>query len=539
MFVTTSRLVSKIYLLMILPLLYGAFVIGVTFWTENQTEKIEKYHAWTNRLLHISTQLNMIGFDVISHPQEPRPRRQWEILFKQLDDLSSQDMTLDDKGERRLAIIIRNKQLLLELYSEISPAKHVKNEKQLLAETKRVTRRLLFLVNAIFQDARMLNEDADKRKSGVYPDANRFMLFIGAFALLLFITVLIILKQSILNPLTVLRNWSKKLSAGELDNRIVYDYKDEIGLLSDEFNSMADKLQQTFKQLQQEVQERKIAEESLSKAQVTLSNINENLESRIRERTRELEHAVEEADKANNAKSLFLANISHELRTPMHGILGFSKLGTQRFEKVPREKLKNYFDVINVSGQRLLSLLNDLLDLSKLESGKMRIELQSNHLESVVQTCKAELSNIYEEKELAIDVMVAEDVPIVKFDLTRMSQVVLNLLSNAVKFSDKNGVINIAIKTDKIILQQNEELLEVPAVKLEISDEGPGIPEGELKQVFDKFVQSSKTDAGSGGTGLGLAICKEIIEAHRGEIWAENNEKGATFVVLLPQAVDS
>ncbi|MDH5259705.1 MAG: ATP-binding protein, partial [Gammaproteobacteria bacterium] len=341
----------------------------------------------------------------------------------------------------------------------------------------------------------------------------------------------------------VLKTWSHKLADGELDNRIVLKRKDEIGLLSEDFNKMADKLQYSIKKMEAEVCERKQAEKSLLIAQTSLSSVNETLEVRIAERTRELEEAVLVSEKANNAKSLFLANISHELRTPMHGILGFSKMGRDRVDSLSREKLKSYFDVISDSGDRLLFLLNDLLDLAKLESGKMTLHLQLADLCKIVESSIAEQESSRAEKKLTISINKDLASSFIMCDVAKIRQVIMNLLSNAIKYSHDGGSIKIDVSSveislesvDGVLLEEKEKQQEKQkAIKLTVSDEGIGIPENELGQVFDKFVQSSKTDSGSGGTGLGLAICMEIVALHQGRIWAENNAEGATFVVLLP-----
>ena len=529
-----SRLITKIYLLMLFPLVYGFFIIGVSVWTENRIQILEDYRAWTDNILNSSMQLSMVGFDVISHPNEVRPRRQWKIIYKKLEAYTKRNIQLDEFGQVRLDHIKSSLEKLRKLYLKISTIEKGINEKQRLSNTKRITKQLLFLANVIFNEASLLNDVAEKKKSEIYPESNRIMVLVGVISLLLFLSVLYILKQRVLKPLSVLKNWSHKLAAGELDNRIELNSRDEIGMLADDFNRMADTLHASFTQLEQEVSERKQAEGALIVAKTKLADINENLEFKIAERTRALEHAVLAAEEANQAKSLFLANISHELRTPMHGILGFSKLGSERAEKVSREKLKNYFEIINTSGERLLLLLNDLLDLAKLESGKMVIELRSCSLLKIIEACIAEQAIQIKEKSIEVHTSIAFNAEKLICDKGRISQVVANLLSNAIKFSPEGGIIEIKVVLSKTFRESANGVAEIPAIKLSIADQGVGIPENELKQVFDKFVQSSKTDSGAGGTGLGLAICKEIVELHHGEIWAENNVQGATFVMLLP-----
>lgn len=238
---------------------------------------------------------------------------------------------------------------------------------------------------------------------------------------------------------------------------------------------------------------------------------------------RELQAAKKAAEKANLAKSLFLANMSHELRTPLHGILSFANFGINKYKKEKPEKIKEYFERINQSGQSLLLLLNDLLDLAKLESGRMVYDFTSEDIVILIRSVVDEFRSLLSEKNIGVIYQDSHEPIFAKLDAGKIRQVVRNLLSNAVKFSPDQGRIFIN-------LEKNENMAQIS-----VRDQGPGIPTPELEDVFDKFVQSSKTRTNAGGTGLGLAICKEIITAHKGHIWAQDTQlKGALLIFTLP-----
>lgn len=239
------------------------------------------------------------------------------------------------------------------------------------------------------------------------------------------------------------------------------------------------------------------------------------------------EKARQEAEHANQVKTEFLANMSHELRTPMHAIINFSRHGIERIDKWDKERQIQNLSTIKNSGERLSGLLNNLLDLSKMEAGAAEYDIAQHSIVKLVKQVIREVGSLIEEKSITIHTPQTADYKDdnikLEFDEGKIHQALLNLLSNAIKFTPAGK--NIYITCEQI----------ADHVKLSISDEGIGIPESELDKVFDKFIQSSKTKSGAGGTGLGLAICKEIVEAHHGRVWAETNGwGGATFTMILP-----
>ncbi len=245
----------------------------------------------------------------------------------------------------------------------------------------------------------------------------------------------------------------------------------------------------------------------------------------IRDITPQIE-ALNSTMAAHRAKSDFMANMSHELRTPLHGILGYARLGVKRSDTISREKLMEYFSIIHESGTRLMRLVNNVLDFSKMDVGKMKYSMKRHDLLPNIYQQLAELKPIAAKKGLQFKVECQEGHCLAYCDQEKIAQVILNLLFNAIKFSAPESTI-------KIICTPFNGESGSPKQKIIVANKGNPIPEDEISTIFEKFIQSSTTDTGAGGTGLGLAISKQIISNHKGKIWAENAPNGETLFQFI------
>lgn len=260
------------------------------------------------------------------------------------------------------------------------------------------------------------------------------------------------------------------------------------------------------------------------------------LTRRVEERTRQLRAARDKAEVANEAKDAFLANSSHEMRTPLHAIKGFTQLAAKRLCDVPDDKLSRYLANISSSADRLGTFVEDILTIAKLKAGQYKIDPKAVDLRSAVVSARESLAPLLLPKRLRFSIDESVQSCGVVADERMVEQVLHNVISNAIKFSKEDATIQVTLS--ETTLRLHPQAPAVPAVEIVVADEGSGIPEAELELIFERFQQSTRTSTGAGGTGLGLAICREIMRLHGGSIAARNRTfGGAEIRLVFPRAL--
>ena len=255
-----------------------------------------------------------------------------------------------------------------------------------------------------------------------------------------------------------------------------------------------------------------------------VKDFNEKLKNEIFIATKELREKNIELKKLDRVKSEFVSNVSHELRTPLTSILGYAKLLYNNKVGELAEEQRQSLKIIIDESERLTRLINDVLDLAKLETGKIKYKVEDIDVVEIADHCLQTVMMIAMEKQIKLLLKKGDNVPIIKANRDLLRQVFLNLLNNAIKFTDKNGKVSISVGGIK------------DSVKISVKDNGCGIPDEEMARLFDKFYQvDSSMTRKHGGTGLGLPIVKHIINLHKGTIKVNSERnKGTEFIFTLP-----
>jgi signal transduction histidine kinase len=277
-------------------------------------------------------------------------------------------------------------------------------------------------------------------------------------------------------------------------------------------------------------QELEDAHRESERHQVQLRVVNHDLEverSALDATNQQLKLANQQLEEATKHKSEFLTKMSHELRTPLTAIIGFTELLLDPDRSYSAIKQKDFLTQIDSAGGHLLLLITDLLDLAKVEAGKMEIERERLGLKGVLEESAAVIRGMAEQKRIGVDVVVPEDDVMVVGDQRRLKQVVFNLLSNAVKFTPPNGRVRMGLEAAGGL------------ARVWVEDNGPGIALADQERIFQDFQQVKGTAGEFAGTGLGLALSRVFVQMHAGTITVRSTVgKGSTFTFTIPLAAD-
>jgi signal transduction histidine kinase len=356
--------------------------------------------------------------------------------------------------------------------------------------------------------AMVVKIDAEEAFAPILKQRNT-VLIVGSITLLLVVVGALIVARSISNPIVSLTRVVRLISGGDLKQEVPVVTNDEIGELSQAFNKMTADLRQIY----------------------------ETIEETVRVRTQELhqsnaalERARKEAEAANQAKSTFLANTSHELRTPLNAIIGYSEMLQEEAADLGYEDFTPDLQKINAAGKHLLALINDILDLSKIEAGRMDLYLETFDLASMLQDVETTVQPLVEKNANTLVVYRPDAPGAMRADLTKVRQSLFNLLSNACKFT-KQGTIGLTVT--------RWPADGVDWITFGVSDTGIGMTPAQMEKLFQAFAQAEASTARQfGGTGLGLAITKKFCQMMGGDVTVESElGKGSTFTIRLPAEV--
>ncbi|MEE4359097.1 MAG: ATP-binding protein [Desulfococcaceae bacterium] len=497
---------------------------GLQVLLENYAGKIAESPEIVNNSLLFLTYMKMQSLekDYLLTRQRPFMQSALNAAFVLEKDLKEEEHISEKRKQQICAYLAGFRQTAEQILRTDVKIRSKIRESDLQAEAlEPVARELMEL-------ARREVEHARGKMGRIYRWIVFVLLSAAVTGLLLTLMTAAVLNRSITRNIILLTAGAEAIRNGDTEKKVRIDTRDELGRLALTFNEMGTRIHTLIHHLEQKVRERT----------AELRIMNEELQVEIRERKeaeKALKTAKEEAEKANRIKSEFLANMSHEIRTPMNAILGFTDI-LDRLLTDPQQK--EYLAAVNSSGKALLRLINDILDLSKVEAGKMEIFYNPVYLHQVFRETAALFCQEVRRKKLNFILETDPDLPRrVLLDETRLRQILFNLLGNAVKYTVK-GSVTMSVRVEKDRDKDAEkDLGEEKRVRLiiEIRDTGIGIPEDEQEYIFDMFAQSrGKCRRNYEGTGLGLPISRKLLEMMNGKLDVKSQDgRGSVFRAVL------
>ena len=356
--------------------------------------------------------------------------------------------------------------------------------------------------------------DAERTYAQVVAQRNRTIVIVIFLIPIAIVLIYLMVNKLVRQPVESLADKAKRFAEGDMSISVDVKTEDEIGILGKTFNYMVESVSSFSKKLEEEV-----------KRKTALLN----------ERTKLLtllERANKELRELDKLKSTFLANMSHELRTPMNAIIGYTDLLVDGVDGPVNEEQEKSLRKVANNARHLLQLINDILDISKIEAGKIKLNPKEIDLKWVVETVLPTFEPQLKLKGLSLTIDISEGLPLIYGDEDRIREILINLLSNAVKFTNKGGIIISAKLSERGVKPGEPPLF----MEMCVEDTGIGIKEEDIGKIFDKFVQVDLTSVRQyEGTGLGLSIARGLVSLHKGIIWVTSKvEEGSKFCFTLP-----
>jgi signal transduction histidine kinase len=431
-----------------------------------------------------------------------------------------------DKIQTKVADSISSKPLLealaITLSAGVSPGKSL--EEEVAGERHLITIKPIFNQKDCIHchgagkeiiGGMVIRTNAEKSFKAVAAARDRtiFITFVGILAIIIFINFLI--GKFVRRRVKHLVDTTRRFAEGDMDVSVEVKTSDEIGVLGNTFNYMVRRIASFSKELEHEVEKKTSL---LNERNVLLDRLN-----RANNQLREFDQI----------KSKFLANMSHELRTPMNSIIGYTDLLVDEVDGPINEEQRNSLLRITTNARHLMKLINDILDLSRIEAGKVELEVTSFTLQELLESLLPIFQPLVSRKGLTLDVDLADDLPPAYGDIDKIKQVLVNLIGNAIKFTEQGGVMIRGRISARGIKPGEEPIF----IEVCVEDTGIGIREEDLDKVFNKFEQADLSTMRQQyeGTGLGLSIVKQLVAMHMGLIWVESEVgRGSKFCFTIP-----
>ncbi len=496
------KLLAAFLLITLLFIAMGVVSLRTVMSTSRQTTLLDQAHervSWSRQIEHaLAMQMHFTAMALIARDDETVG----QILREnnRFNDTLARLETAAPAEERALIQEIRGAQeeamaVVADIANAVRDGRIAAAMRAMRAREEPLYRRIEGLVGELVaaEEARMAS-----LRSGIEADNRHSLRLMAGFAAVSIVLALLggfVISWSFILPVRAAHDFLSEVAAGRFGGTIVVPNRDDFGALAEHMNRMS-------RELHRFDEEQRVAAEALR-------GLNDRL------------------SQASRAKSEFLANMSHELRTPLNAILGFTELMLDELYGEVPAALREPLTDIQTNGRHLLRLINDVLDLSKIEAGRLELGGGEYSVQEIVDVVHTSLRSLAIEKGLAFTATAPADIPPARGDGRRLTQCLMNLAGNALKFT-RHGRVDIDVRLD------GESLV------YRVSDTGIGIPKDEVENVFAEFRQvDAAITREFGGTGLGLSITKRLVEMHGGRIWVESElGKGSTFFFTVPLHAD-